>query len=239
VPADISQRLTAAEAAARTSAGAFIAAHPSPSAAQVIALSAALIPAVPDAETRAVELHRLDQIHAASSRDNSIAAHWYAIAGYPVLDGRRGANWWADQLGDFQQHEVEVLGPIEGLRAAQQGTAQLQLALHIGNELWYPSQQATHEARPFTYFRKPPAGGWQPGAFTSHPSGHATQVFAASAVMSQLWPERAREFDAVARRVAFSRLYDDMHFPHDVLVGAQVGTLAGELATKIAVPNVE
>jgi len=64
----------------------------------------------------------------------------------------------------------------------------------------------------------------------SLPSAHAANWFAATAVVFVFYRRRWRPVAAVATVVAFSRVYNGVHYPGDVLVGAVLGAGAG-LAT--------
>lgn len=230
----MAQRLGIAAAAGRSSAHEYLASHPHPSLAEAEKFVFSTIPAVPDEATHTAELAQVNQIIRNPSPAKDAAAEWYAGSGYPSFRPDRGPNWWLDQLGAYTDRQIQQLGPVAGKRSAELGAQLLKDALRFGSDIWSSSQKSSHEARPYVYNTKPPAGGWDESAYTSHPSGHATQTFVAAAVMSNLWPERSDEFNAVARRVAFSRLYNDMHFPHDVIIGARIGTMIGSMAAAVA-----
>jgi membrane-associated phospholipid phosphatase len=57
----------------------------------------------------------------------------------------------------------------------------------------------------------------------SFPSGHAATSFACATVLAAAWPKRRAVFYALAVLIAFSRLYNGVHFPLDVLGGAVLG----------------
>lgn len=67
----------------------------------------------------------------------------------------------------------------------------------------------------------------------SLPSSHATDVFAASFLLSYYvrpwWPL----FYLAALMVAYSRVYLGVHYPFDVLLGAIVGSLLGVLGARL------
>jgi undecaprenyl-diphosphatase len=59
----------------------------------------------------------------------------------------------------------------------------------------------------------------------SFPSGHATTSLACAAVLAWLWPRFAAPMFALAALIAFSRVYNGVHYPLDVVAGAAVGAL--------------
>ncbi|MBC7461455.1 MAG: phosphatase PAP2 family protein [Thermoleophilia bacterium] len=67
----------------------------------------------------------------------------------------------------------------------------------------------------------------------SYPSGHVSSSFAAAAVLAHLMPDRAAEFEQTAEQVAFARIYSVVHFPSDVVAGAQLGRMVGDYAISL------
>lgn len=63
---------------------------------------------------------------------------------------------------------------------------------------------------------------WAP-EYTSLPSGHATNAFAAAIAIGALWPWLRLPMWIIAAAIAFSRIVLMAHFPSDVMVGAVVG----------------
>jgi membrane-associated phospholipid phosphatase len=63
----------------------------------------------------------------------------------------------------------------------------------------------------------------------SFPSAHATTGFCAARVYSRLGAPRVPLY-SLAAALAYSRLYLGVHYPSDVLAGAALGTLIGEIA---------
>jgi undecaprenyl-diphosphatase len=70
---------------------------------------------------------------------------------------------------------------------------------------------------------------------TSHsfPSGHTATSFACATVLCALAPRFRVAFVALAAAIAYSRLYDGVHYPLDVLAGAVLGTLVGATALRL------
>ncbi len=77
--------------------------------------------------------------------------------------------------------------------------------------------------RPFEHQLGPPS--------TTHsfPSGHAATSFACATVLSHYAPRLRVPFYVLATLIAFSRIYNGMHYPTDVLAGAALGVLTALL----------
>ena len=73
----------------------------------------------------------------------------------------------------------------------------------------------------------PPLGG-APSAL-SLPSAHSTASFAAATAMSRIAPNRAAALYAGATLMALTRPYLGMHYPSDVVAGAALGVVLGNL----------
>jgi undecaprenyl-diphosphatase len=80
-----------------------------------------------------------------------------------------------------------------------------------------------HRHRPFETQIGPPS--------TTHsfPSGHAATSFACATVLAVLVPRLRVPVYVLATLIAFSRVYNGMHYPTDVLAGALLGVLTALL----------
>jgi hypothetical protein len=56
----------------------------------------------------------------------------------------------------------------------------------------------------------------------SYPSGHAYQSFYTAKLLSKWEPARKREWDEIAERIAFIRVYMGIHYPSDVEFGRRL-----------------
>lgn len=67
----------------------------------------------------------------------------------------------------------------------------------------------------------------------SFPSGHAATSFACAVVLAAAVPRWRVPFGLLAAAIAYSRLYNGVHYPLDVLGGAVLGALVGATALRL------
>lgn len=100
-----------------------------------------------------------------------------------------------------------------------------------------PSVSADTNPRDFRLLR-----GWTSDAYQAFPSGHSALAFAAAAAaVAEIhrWNRDATWFTAPllyggATLVGLSRMYEDRHWPTDILAGAAIGTFAGIKAVRFS-----
>jgi membrane-associated phospholipid phosphatase len=115
-------------------------------------------------------------------------------------------------------------------------------ALLVGEALGSVLKGIFGRERPYVHREDPNPDGWQllrgfghDDGYRSFPSGHAVAAFAAAsavtAEMSRWYPDGRWLVGSTmyggAGLVAFSRMYNNRHWASDVLVGAAIGTFAG------------
>jgi undecaprenyl-diphosphatase len=67
----------------------------------------------------------------------------------------------------------------------------------------------------------------------SFPSGHSATAFACATVLAAAAPRWRIAFAVLAAAIAYSRLYNGVHYPLDVLAGAVLGMLVGATALRL------
>jgi undecaprenyl-diphosphatase len=82
---------------------------------------------------------------------------------------------------------------------------------------------AFHRHRPYEHQLGPPSSAY------SFPSGHSATSFACATVLSSFAPRLRVPFFLLATLIAFSRVYNGLHYPTDVLAGALLGVLTALL----------
>ena len=70
----------------------------------------------------------------------------------------------------------------------------------------------------------------------SFPSGHASGYFAGAAALTICYPAWWAVFFAVAVLGAYSRIYNGVHFPTDVIAGSLIGAIFGFVVTPLLLP---
>jgi membrane-associated phospholipid phosphatase len=70
--------------------------------------------------------------------------------------------------------------------------------------------------------------------FPAYPSGHSTFSAAAATVLSYLFPQGAKDFDAMADEAGVSRLYGGIHYRSDIVNGKAHGARIGAAVVKFA-----
>ena len=68
----------------------------------------------------------------------------------------------------------------------------------------------------------------------SFPSGHASSSFAAALVLTRAWPAARVAVWTLASLIAFSRVYNGVHYPLDVVAGAMLGLTAATLVLTVS-----
>src|ERR671938_1481344 len=101
---------------------------------------------------------------------------------------------------------------------------QVALADFVANLIATGLKAATDRPRPSTVFAQPRPLVHAPhdGSF---PSGHAATSFACATMLALIVPRYGGVFFVLAAAIAWSRVYNGVHYPLDVLGGAVLGVL--------------
>jgi undecaprenyl-diphosphatase len=73
-----------------------------------------------------------------------------------------------------------------------------------------------------------------PTSTHSFPSGHSATAFACATVLASLAPRWRVPFFVLAALIAFSRIYNGVHYPTDVLAGSALGVLVGLAVLRVS-----
>ncbi|MCU1457285.1 MAG: rane-associated phospholipid phosphatase [Actinomycetia bacterium] len=127
---------------------------------------------------------------------------------------------------------------LGALRAARTGepkiAVRLSIVLGIESALTNgPVKSRFKRVRPPSQPEGPLPYGMRRPITSSFPSGHATAAFTAATMLSQGSPAAAPAYFALAGIVAYSRVYTKMHHPSDVLVGAGLGLVFGQIGRRL------
>ncbi len=126
---------------------------------------------------------------------------------------------------------------LGALRAARTGRPQIavRLSIVLGLESALtngPVKSRFKRVRPPSQPEGPLPYGMRRPITSSFPSGHATAAFTAATMLSQGSPAAPAYF-ALAGIVAYSRVYTKMHHPSDVIVGAGLGLVLGQIGRRL------
>jgi undecaprenyl-diphosphatase len=149
-------------------------------------------------------VHWLDDFFIALSHVGSYGMVWLLVAALAVVVWRRPSIFMYVLAGDLTAHVLSY-----GLRLA------------IGRD------------RPPVHFSEPHPLVHVP-ANPSFPSGHAATSFACAALLAWLTALPKVPLFALAALIAFSRVYNGVHYPLDVVGGAVLGLLVATALRPLA-----
>lgn len=146
--------------------------------------------------------------HVAANRD-PMSDQWATY-----MNERGDKEMWFDVAKQYRQ--------VAGFTRGWLGTGLMAVAMGVTSMQSNAVKKFYNRPRPYQYDPAIAPYGNLPkdGAY---PSGHTSSAAAAATVMGALWPQRANEFQELARQVGYARVYSGMHYPSDVIVGARLG----------------
>ncbi len=105
------------------------------------------------------------------------------------------------------------------------------ISLGLGDKLGSLGKHYWQRARPFETIaeaiQRSPAGGY------AFPSNHALNMFCLAFFVAPLFPKARWPLLTLAFLVAYSRVYNGVHYPMDVLVGGTFGALIGTSGAEV------
>jgi undecaprenyl-diphosphatase len=102
------------------------------------------------------------------------------------------------------------------------------LATFIADSITFGVKDLVHRTRPFD--AHPAIHPLYVVHSSSFPAGHAATAFAGAVLLSYVAVRVAPLFLGLAVAICFSRVYDGVHYPTDVLAGAAIGAAVGGAA---------
>jgi undecaprenyl-diphosphatase len=124
---------------------------------------------------------------------------------------------------------LALLGGQRGRRAARWGLCSVGVTSAVVNLILKPASRRERPDRP----REGVPGARQvdmPGS-RSMPSGHTAAAVAFASGASRAAPALSLPLHALAAVVGYSRVHTGVHYPGDVVAGAVLGAVLGELTT--------
>lgn len=175
--------------------------------------------------------HTDDNLPSAIDRFDDLVDQWWGrtLRGRPSVDR---LFYLASEVGDFSLVWL-IIGTAQGLRSDADAGAAGRLAATLLAESALVNQgikRLVHRPRPLAaeprplHVRKP--------LTSSFPSGHASSAVVAATLLGQRDPKLTPVYVALAAVVATSRVHVQVHHASDVVVGALVGAVIGQVVTR-------
>lgn len=117
---------------------------------------------------------------------------------------------------------------LGGTQAFVMAAVSSQVLKHI-----FHRHRPSQDNPPNPYLWEGPFKGWE---YTAFPSGHTTAAFAIASMMSKVYKDKIWVgvlSYTLATGVGLSRVYDNVHWPTDVLIGAALGYAIGQTVYSI------
>lgn len=124
---------------------------------------------------------------------------------------------------------LAMVGGSRGRRAVARGLLSIGLTSAVVNG---PIKLSLRRKRPAGVILGRPSLVLMPTS-SSFPSGHSASAFGFASSVLREWPLAGVPLTAVATTVAYSRVYNGVHYPSDVVAGAGLGVGAAWVAGKL------
>jgi membrane-associated phospholipid phosphatase len=165
----------------------------------------------------------------------------YEVSQALTDEQKRIADFWADGPGTVTppgHWNLIALRLIHAHRLSDRAAARVLASLNTAQAdafiACWDAKFTYWSERPVTAIRRELDPGWLSyivtPPFPSYVSGHSTTSGAASKVLAEYFPEKARQLRAWAEEAAVSRLYGGIHFRSDNEVGLTLGRKVAKAA---------
>lgn len=154
---------------------------------------------------------------------------WLTLHHVPWLDA---VMWTLSAVGEVGSIWV-VIGIVAALGDGRRWPAVWQVVLAVvvcQLAVDHGIKPLIARPRPFDHLPDIRVVGWHPRSY-SFPSGHAASAFACAYVLTKALPRGHAWLWLLAAAIAFSRVYNGVHYPLDVVCGGALGIAAGVLVT--------
>mgnify|MGYP002777683208 CR=1 FL=1 len=146
----------------------------------------------------------------------------------------RIANFWADGAGSYTPPGHWHRMAANAAHDAKFSEVRMARTLALVGTTLQDAGVCCWETKFYYYTPRPQQFGVKTSVglpnFPSYTSGHSTFSGAAAAVLGYIFPDRAAEFDAMAKEASESRIYGMIHFRSDCETGLQCGKNIGSYA---------
>ncbi len=152
------------------------------------------------------------------------------------MSGRKKVDWFLYHLSRLGDGYVYVLlGLLVLIFDFEVGRKLFPaglIAFVIDMSVYYYLKHKIRRVRPFEFNTNIKSLIRPPDKF-SFPSGHAAGAFLVAVIMGQFYPLLSMSYYLLASLVGFSRVYNGVHFPSDVVAGMVIGFTSGKIGLVI------
>lgn len=149
-------------------------------------------------------------------------------------DQARVANYWSDGAGSYTPPGHWHRTAANAAHDAQYSEVRMARTLALVGTATMDAAIGCWDAKYYYYYPRPQQFGVKTSVglpnFPSYPSGHSTFSAAAAVVLSSIFPDKAKDFEAEASEASVSRVYGLIHYRFDSNAGLEHGKKIGTYA---------